>query len=124
MSPRIVIPVAEDNGLDAPLSEHFGPAPYFAVVDLNEAGEVLEVKTIRNTSKHEEGTCQTPSYVAELKPDVVVVYDMGPKALQAFHDAGITVMKTEAETVNQLLVAYKAQKLEELIEGCPHAHHG
>lgn len=31
---RIVIPVVDEKGLKSQLAEHFGRAPYFAVVDL------------------------------------------------------------------------------------------
>ncbi|MDQ1281302.1 MAG: Dinitrogenase iron-molybdenum cofactor biosynthesis protein, partial [Thermoproteota archaeon] len=36
MTVRIVIPTIDENGLDAQLSEHFGRAPYFTIVDLGE----------------------------------------------------------------------------------------
>ena len=36
MGVRIVVPVVDEGGLDARLSEHFGRAPYFAVIELDE----------------------------------------------------------------------------------------
>ena len=47
MKARIVIPVAGENGLDSRLAEHFGRAPYFAVVDLDEKGEVSKVEIVQ-----------------------------------------------------------------------------
>ena len=35
METRIVVPVADESGLNAQLAEHFVRAPYFAVVDLD-----------------------------------------------------------------------------------------
>ena len=36
MTKRIVIPVEDKSGLEAHVAQHFGRAPYFAVVDLDE----------------------------------------------------------------------------------------
>jgi len=44
MSMRVVIPVLDEKGLGAQLSEHFGRAPYFAVVDLDKDGNVSNSK--------------------------------------------------------------------------------
>jgi predicted Fe-Mo cluster-binding NifX family protein len=41
----------------------------------------------------------------------------------AFQSAGIEVLKANGSTVQDVLDAYKHGKLEELSEGCPHAHH-
>jgi predicted Fe-Mo cluster-binding NifX family protein len=48
---------------------------------------------------------------------------MGPRALSIFQAAGIAVLKANAETVREVVEAYKQDKLEELTEGCSHAHH-
>jgi predicted Fe-Mo cluster-binding NifX family protein len=124
MPHRLVIPVADSKGLKAQLAEHFGRAPYFAVIDLSEDGEVLKVTTVKNAGKHVGGISEAHDNITKLEPEAVVVYDMGPRGLQAFHEAGIAVLKTCAGTVGEVVAAYKAQRLEELIDGCPHALHG
>jgi predicted Fe-Mo cluster-binding NifX family protein len=45
MTKRIVIPVEDERGLEARVAEHFGRAPFFAVVDLDENGKILSTKT-------------------------------------------------------------------------------
>ena len=50
MTTRIIIPVEDESGLEAHLAEHFGRAPYFALVDF-ENGKVTAVKTEANTSE-------------------------------------------------------------------------
>ena len=42
MAKRIVIPVEDKLGLEAHVAQHFGRAPYFAVVDLDEKGQVAK----------------------------------------------------------------------------------
>lgn len=36
MKARVVVPTVDKSGLNAQLAEHFGRAPFFAVVDLDE----------------------------------------------------------------------------------------
>ena len=36
MTKRIVIPTEDKSGLEAHLAEHFGRAPYYTIVDLDE----------------------------------------------------------------------------------------
>jgi len=48
---------------------------------------------------------------------------MGPRGINAFQNAGIRVLKANADTVKAVITAYKEGKLQELSEGCQHAHH-
>lgn len=123
MTKKILVPAADQKGLNAPLAEHFGRAPCFAVVDLDEKGEVSNVKTVSNTSEHVGGTGYAHDHVLELKPNVLIVYGMGPRGLNTFKSEGVTVLKANADTVGEVITAYKKGELEELAEGCPHAHH-
>lgn len=49
---RIVIPVEEDRGLDSHSSEHFGRAPLFLVLELDDEGQILKQETVRNEGEH------------------------------------------------------------------------
>jgi len=120
---RILVPVVDQHGLNARLAEHFGRAPGFAVVDLDENGEVSNVKTVSNTSEHVGGMGYAHDNVLELQPNVLILYGMGPRGLNTFRGAGVTVLKANADTVGEVIAAYKKGELEELDEGCPHAHH-
>jgi predicted Fe-Mo cluster-binding NifX family protein len=120
---RILVPVVDQQGLNARLAEHFGRASGFAVVDLDEKGEVSNVKTVSNTSEHVGGMGYAHDNVLELQPNVLILYGMGPRGLNTFRSAGVTVLKANADTVGEVIAAYKKGELEELSEGCPHAHH-
>lgn len=123
MPDRIVVPAASQEGLNANLAEHFGRAPYFAVVDLNDNGDIANVKTVPNVGEHAGGMGQAHDHILELQPNVIIVYGMGPRGLNTFQDAGVAVLRANAKTVGEVIVAYKDDKLQELTEGCHHAHH-
>lgn len=122
LSVRIVIPV-EEAGLDARLAMHFGRAPYFTVIELSPDGRVLNQQTIPNESEHFGGVGRPPDRILSLKPDVVVTYGMGPRALSIFQAAGVAVLRADAETVREVIEAYMEDRLQELTEGCHHARH-
>ena len=52
MKDRIIVPTDTQQGLDAPLAQHFGRAPYYAVVELDNNGEITSVKTVPNIGEH------------------------------------------------------------------------
>jgi len=119
---RIVIPAEDGNGLDARLSEHFGRAPYFIIVEL-EDGNISNVQAVPNESEHFGGFGRPPDRILQLRPNAVITYGMGPRALSIFQEAGIAVLKANADTVKDVIEAYRHDRLEELTEGCRHAHH-
>ena len=123
MLAKIVVPVADKTGLNSQLAEHFGRAPYFAVVELDENGEVSQIRTVPNIGEHAGGRGQTHDNILELQPNAIIVYGMGPRGLSTFQSAGVAVLRANANTVREVIAAYKEDRLEELTEGCHHAHH-
>jgi predicted Fe-Mo cluster-binding NifX family protein len=124
MTKRIMLPVEDESGLDAQVAHHFGRAPYFAIVELGENQKDPTVKTEPNKSEHMGGVSghSHESFLA-LKPEVVVAYSMGPGALSAFQNAGVTVLEATANTVKGNIESFREGKLKELVGGCEHAHH-
>jgi predicted Fe-Mo cluster-binding NifX family protein len=120
---RVVVPTMDESGLNAQLAEHFGRAPYFAVVELDENSEVASVKTVPNVGEHAGGSGQTHDHILGLKPNAIIVYGMGPRGLIGFQSAGVAVLQANANTVREVITAYKDDNLQELTEGCHHAHH-
>jgi predicted Fe-Mo cluster-binding NifX family protein len=120
---RIVVPVSDDKGIDAQLSQHFGRAPFFAIIDLDEEGHVIGQGTIANTSEHFGGVGLPPDRILQLKPKALITYGLGPKALRVFQDAGVAVLRTEANIVREVVRAYNNNELQELTHGCHQAHH-
>ena len=123
MKARIVVPVLDERGLNARLSEHFGRAPYFAVVDLDENGRISGQRAVPNTSEHFGGTGLPPDRILQLMPNALITYGMGPRALAIFQNARVPVLRANANTVKDVIAAYNSNALEELTEGCHHARH-
>ena len=123
MNVRIVVPVSDERGIDAQLSQHFGRAPFYAIIDLDEEGHVIGQGTIANTSEHFGGVGLPPDRILQLRPKALVTHGLGSKALRIFQDAGVAVLRTEANTVREVVNAYNNDELQELTQGCHHAHH-
>jgi predicted Fe-Mo cluster-binding NifX family protein len=124
MTKRIMMPVEDEAGLDAQVAHHFGKAPYFAIIELDESQKTPKVKIEPNRSEHMVGAPghSHESFLA-LKPDVVIAYAMGPGALNTFLGAGVTVLEATSLTVKGNLESFKEGKLKELASVCEHAHH-
>jgi predicted Fe-Mo cluster-binding NifX family protein len=124
MTKRIMMPVENEKGLEAKVAHHFGMAPFFAIVELDENQKTPKVTIEPNRSEHMGGAPghSHESFLA-LKPNVVVAYAMGPGALSTFQNAGITVLKATEDTVKGNVESFKEGKLKELVGGCEHAHH-
>ncbi|MFH1328183.1 MAG: NifB/NifX family molybdenum-iron cluster-binding protein [Candidatus Bathyarchaeota archaeon] len=123
MTERIIIPTENQEGLNAKLAEHFGRAPYYTVVELGQNGEVINIKTVPNVGEHAGGMGFSHDHILEYKPTALIVYGMGPRGLNTFQSAGVAVLKANASTVSEVILAYKKGALPELTEGCEHAHH-
>jgi predicted Fe-Mo cluster-binding NifX family protein len=123
MTDRVIVPTENQQGLNAKLAEHFGRAPYYTIVELDENCDVSNVKTVPNVGEHAGGMGFSHDHILEYKPTALIVYGMGPRGLNTFQSAGVAVLKANANMVNEVISAYKKDALPELTEGCEHAHH-
>jgi predicted Fe-Mo cluster-binding NifX family protein len=122
MNQQIVIPVEDASGAEAKIAQHFGKAPYIALVEANAKGQIINVKINKNTGEHMGGAGHPHENVLSLKPTIIIACAMGPGGLNSFKDAGIKVLKAQGNTVNEVMTNYQEGKLEPLTGGCPHAH--
>ncbi len=123
MAVRIVIPVEDESGLSARLSEHFGRTPYFAVVDLDENGRISNLKTVPNVGEHFGGSGRRADSILQFKPNAIITYGMGPRGLSIFQNVRVAVLRANADTVKEVITAYSRDELVELTEGCHQARH-
>ena len=123
MTNRIIIPTEEKSGLDAHLAQHFGRAPYYTIVDLDEKNNNVGVRTEVNKGEHVGGTGHPHEHLLALKPNVIIAHAMGPGGIKSFQNAKIIVLKANANTVKEIVESFKQGKLTELTGGCEHAHH-
>jgi len=123
MKTTVIVPVSDKNGLNARIAEHFGRAPFYAVVALDEDGKVENAETLENKGEHFGGEGCMHDNILERKPNAIITCGMGPRGLSGFQEAGVAVLKANADTVKDVIAAYNDNKLQELTEGCHHAHH-
>jgi predicted Fe-Mo cluster-binding NifX family protein len=120
---RIVVPVVDESGVDSRISEHFGRTPFFALIDLDEQGQVTEQKTVPNAGEHFGGGGRRADFILNLKPNVIITYGMGPRGLSIYQSQRVPVFRANANTVRDVIAAYNRGDLEELTEGCHEARH-
>ncbi|NLF87994.1 hypothetical protein GX563_04135 [Candidatus Bathyarchaeota archaeon] len=122
MTQRIVIPVQNNSGLESQIAQHFGQAPYFALVELDGA-KIAKVEIEKNTSTHMGGTGDPHGSTLSLRPTAIVACGMGPGAKNCFEGAGVQVLQAIGITVGEIIENYKSGLLQPLTAVCPHAHH-
>lgn len=114
---RLIIPVDDESGLKAQICSHFGRTPYFAVIDLDEKGQVTKLSTVSSSGEH---FCEGINFISDLKPDFMIAHGMGQRVIYNLQNAGIRVLRTSANIVNDAVNLYAKGELLELTEGCQH----
>ena len=106
---RLLIPTTDASGLTAPMSGHFGRAPYYAVAD-TDSGAVL---TVANPSvSHGHGDCVPATEV--FGPggfDAVICQGIGRGAIGRLEQAGIPVFVHSGPDVASALAAFRSRDL-------------
>ena len=75
---RMAIPIMEDNGLDSSVSLHFGSAPYFVFIEVEE-GQIVSLNVKENEGarlSHKKGI-QAANLLVDEKVDVVLAGSVG-----------------------------------------------
>lgn len=109
---RIGIPTMGDKGLEETVSEHFGRAPTFTIVDM----KTKEVKVLPNTSEHFGGFKVAPEILAEAGVEVMLCSGLGPRAVSMFEQFGVEVYvgaDSSGTTVRDAISAFQAGRLTE-----------
>lgn len=118
----IIVPVEEDKGENSRLSEHFGRAPYMAVVSIKEDNQyTVEVKP--NTSQHFGGYGLPSENILQYKPDAVITYGMGPKAIQILSANNIKVLSATSPILKENVENYLKGLLKTSPQPCNHSRH-
>lgn len=117
---KICIPTIDNQGLKAQVSEHFGGAPCFTVVDL----ESKVTETIDNQNQHHEhGQCNPLGAIADKGISAVVCIGIGRGAVERLNVGGIKVFLGTGATVEAVVDEYQKGGLRELnAEGACSGH--
>jgi predicted Fe-Mo cluster-binding NifX family protein len=118
---RVLIPTQDANGTE--IAEHFGRAPYFAVIDLDESGETVDMQVHPNRGEHSGGKGHAHDNVLSYTPKAIIVQGMGPRGIMGFQSKNIAVLRANSRIVKELIDSFNSNELAELTEGCADAHH-
>jgi len=121
---RLCLPTIHDLGRTALLSDHFGSAAYFTLVD-SESGATEVIAN--HHAEHAPGSCDAARGIAGHNVDAVVCRGLGRRALAKLESAGIPVFVAEASIVADAVEAFAAGRLRRLSAqaACAggHGHH-
>ncbi|WEU40168.1 MAG: NifB/NifX family molybdenum-iron cluster-binding protein [Candidatus Odinarchaeum yellowstonii] len=117
----IVIPVEEDKGDNSKLSQHFGRAPYLAIVEIKENNQyTIQIKP--NSSQHFGGYGLPSENILKYKPDAVITYGMGPRAIQILSSNNVEILSATSPTLKENIEKYLKGQLKNQVEPCDHPH--
>ncbi len=118
---NICIPVLAEQGLNSPVSSHFGQAQAFAMVN----DDTNEVTIVKNTGTHHGGTLTPAELIGQAGANMVLCGGLGVKAVHLFEQQGIRVYCQASGTVAETLQAYKNGDLPEATDAnaCQHQEH-
>jgi len=117
---KICFPVQNDNGIESTVYNHFGSAQVFVVFDT----DTNSVASISNRDQHHtHGACNPMKALDNQKVDAIVVGGIGAGALTRLNQMGITVHRSQGETIRENLSMFQAKSLPELtVQGCCGGH--
>lgn len=121
MTNRVLIPTQDSEG--KMIAAHFGRAPFFVALDIDEHGNTTEIKIYPNTGEHSGGKGHAHDNVLQHHPQAIIVQGMGPRGIMSFQSKNVAVLRANSSSVEDLVRAYTQNQLEELTEGCAEAHH-
>ncbi|MFW9965831.1 MAG: NifB/NifX family molybdenum-iron cluster-binding protein [Candidatus Thorarchaeota archaeon] len=100
---KIAVPATSEQGLDSPISGHFGHSPMFVVSTVVD-GEITEVETMTNSG---HSSCAEPVMaLAERGVHILIASGMGRRPYMITQQAGMTVVMAEGVTVGEVLRNY------------------
>jgi cation diffusion facilitator family transporter len=115
---RVMVPVVESSGLDAPLSDHFGRAPFFLCARF-ERNRLTGHEVMENAESERAvraGLAAIKDLQAERNFEVVICREIGEISFHALRDRLVEVFRTDAQTAREALEAFAANELTPLSE--------
>jgi predicted Fe-Mo cluster-binding NifX family protein len=118
---RIAISAENQNGLDSPVSPHFGRCPCFILADV-EGQEVKTVTVVDNPYYGNHAPGQVPGFIHSQGANVMLAGGMGRRAVSFFQQYGIEAATGASGTVRQALQGYLGGELRG-VEPCAESQH-
>ncbi len=109
---KIAITAENNNGLESMVAQHFGHAPFFILVDV-ENSEVTATQGVANPFAEAHQPGQIPEFIHQQKANVILSGGMGGRAIEFFEQLDIRAATGASGTVRQALENYLGGKLTE-----------
>lgn len=97
---RIAVSTDTDQGLEAPVSPHFGRCPYYTLVDV-EGQTITSVKTVPNPYYPDHVPGVVPEFIHMQGANVMLTGGMGQRAVAFFEQFGIQPVTGAGGTVRE-----------------------
>ncbi|KFZ25594.1 MAG: Dinitrogenase iron-molybdenum cofactor [Candidatus Izimaplasma bacterium HR2] len=113
---------ASDHTPESLVANRFARAPYFAVYN----SETLDFAFFNNTAKDEGSGAggKAVKVLGDLKVDIVLVPELGPKAIDALNAFEIkSYQYKQGKTVREALYEYFEKKLPEMLDASVKGKH-
>ena len=110
---RICIPTMNDQGLNAPVGEHFGRVPIYTIFDT----DTEKIEILSNTSMHMGGGGYAPELLTNARIDVMLCSGLGQRAIGMFEEYGIMVYIGAYGTVRDAIQMWKEKRLQPATDG-------
>ena len=108
-----VVVTASGPELSSPVDVRFGRAKYLLVVDTSDRW-VTAIDNKAGMSAEQGAGVQAAQAVIDSEAEALITGHCGPKAFRALQAAEISVFLTQAETVDEAVVAFEDGKLEQI----------
>ena len=121
---KIAVTAETNEGLDSIVAQHFGHAPFFILVDI-ENDEVTNTIGVANPFIAGHAPGEVPGFIKEQNANIMLSGGMGGRAIQFFEEAGIKAATGASGTVRQSLENYFGGKLKDAApcdESVDHGH--
>jgi predicted Fe-Mo cluster-binding NifX family protein len=105
---KICIPTMGDCGMEEAVSQHFGRAPTFTLVNL----DTKEVQILPNRGSHMGGNGLPTDMLKDQGVHVMIVSGLGPRAIQFFAEQRVEVFVGATGTVKDAIEAWREGLLE------------
>ena len=87
---KIIVPTNEDKGLLSKMGAHFGKAPFYTIVEIDNK-EIINVEVVKNQGHANGGCSNAVANILSFNPDALIVVGIGPNPAAGFLNAGLNV---------------------------------
>lgn len=112
---HLVLPIKKNEGLDSPLANRFGRAPYFLFVNLEEE-KIVGNYIIENPYQKEEVRVglAVVKLINKQRANIVITKEVGEISFHALRDYLIDIYSTEAKTAKRAINLFKKGELKRI----------